>query len=45
MDYFNSIDYLEPKCPGCGTILKYGINTEFSESLNAMVCKNCGAKI
>ena len=45
MNYFNSIDHLEPKCSKCGIILDYGVNTFFKEDVMAHVCKACGNKV
>ena len=45
INYFNVVEYLEPKCPGCGVKLDYGVNTEYNEKINSHVCLNCGTKI
>ncbi|MBN2368058.1 hypothetical protein JXC34_03490 [Candidatus Woesearchaeota archaeon] len=42
MEYFNSVEFLEPKCPKCGIVLDYGTNTEFKDDVNAHVCLMCG---
>ncbi len=42
MNYFEAVEYLEPKCPKCGVILDYGTNTEFNEEMMAHVCLMCG---
>ena len=41
---FNSVEFLEPRCPNCNTILKYGINTKFDKKDNH-ICNNCGTTI
>jgi len=35
------VDFLEPKCPHCGTILAYGLNTEYKDEEQAHVCLMC----
>ena len=42
MDFFNSLDYLEPRCPKCSAKLDYGVNTSFDDSAHSHVCTNCG---
>ncbi|MFH1848864.1 MAG: hypothetical protein ABH879_01625 [archaeon] len=41
-NYFESMDYLEPRCPGCNVILDYGVNTSFNDKLDVHVCNKCG---
>jgi len=41
LNLFESMEFLEPKCPNCGTVLDYGINTRFDEKLGAHVCLKC----
>ena len=45
LNVFNSIDHLEPKCPGCDIKIDYGVNTKFDEEHDAHVCQECGAII
>lgn len=42
LNIFNSIEYLEPKCPNCRSVVDYGISTIFNERIMSHVCK-CGA--
>ncbi len=42
INFFNSIEYLEPRCEKCGSKIEYGLTTEFSEKLNAHICLKCG---
>jgi len=42
-DIFSSIEYLEPKCPKCGSVLKYGVNTQYDDEAKSHVCLKCGA--
>ncbi|MCP3682321.1 MAG: hypothetical protein GY861_06485 [bacterium] len=42
LNLFNSMDFLEPKCPKCGVILDYGENTRFDRKENAHICDGCG---
>ena len=39
---FNDLSIIEPQCPNCKSVLKYGINTEFDDKENAHKCLNCG---
>ncbi len=41
MNFFDSLEHLEPKCPTCRTILDYGVNTEFNDEEGAHVCVKC----
>lgn len=41
-DVFNSVDYLEPKCPKCKGKIDYGVTTEWDDNENAHKCKDCG---
>ncbi|AJF62089.1 TPA: hypothetical protein HA239_05475 [Candidatus Woesearchaeota archaeon] len=45
MNYFDSTQYLEPRCEKCGIVLDYGTNTEFNEKLMSQVCMVCGNKL
>jgi hypothetical protein len=42
LNYFDSLEILEPKCPKCGIILDYGVNTVFKDEVMAHVCSMCG---
>ena len=42
INFFELVDYLEPKCPKCQTVLEYGVNTEYDEKKKAHICINCG---
>jgi len=41
LNLFESMEFLEPKCPKCGTVLDYGVNTRFDEKLGTHVCLEC----
>jgi hypothetical protein len=43
MNYFDSVEFLEPKCPQCGIVLDYGQNTEYSDNVMSHVCLMCSA--
>ena len=45
LNFFDSVDYLEPKCPRCKIKLDYGMNTRYDEKLESHVCLNCGNKL
>ena len=38
---YDSMDFLEPKCPKCGTLIEYGVSTTFDEKKNTHVCNKC----
>jgi hypothetical protein len=42
LNLFNSIEFLEPKCPNCGSVLDYGVNTNFDEKKGVHICIKCG---
>jgi len=42
MNLFNSVEYLEPKCPNCGNKIDYGITTTWDDKKEAHICNNCG---
>ena len=42
IDFFNSTNYLEPKCPKCGTKVEWGITTRFDDEKETQVCAECG---
>jgi len=39
--FFNSVEHLEPKCPGCSGKIDYGITTSYSEKAKAHECNGC----
>jgi hypothetical protein len=45
MEYFNSMDFLEPKCRACGSVIEYGITTEFKDDIMSHICLSCGSPI
>lgn len=45
IDFFNSLEHLEPKCPKCEIKIDWGINTEWSEEKEVQVCKKCGSEL
>ncbi|MFC1742316.1 hypothetical protein ACFL3V_07310 [Nanoarchaeota archaeon] len=45
VDFFNSPDYLEPKCPKCKVKIEWGVNTEFCDTKETQVCVNCGTPV
>jgi transcription initiation factor TFIIIB Brf1 subunit/transcription initiation factor TFIIB len=45
LNFFNSLKYLEPRCPKCNIVLDYGVNTEFDEKKKSHICMKCGAVI
>lgn len=45
IDFFNSVEYLEPKCPKCDIKIEWGINTEWDDEKETQVCKKCRTAI
>ncbi|NQU78323.1 hypothetical protein HQ545_00995 [Candidatus Woesearchaeota archaeon] len=45
VDFFNSVEYLEPKCPKCEIKIEWGVNTEWSDRIDSQVCIQCGTKL
>ncbi len=45
VDFFNELDYLEPRCPGCNIKIDWGVNTEWNDEKETQVCKNCGHEL
>ncbi len=42
LNFFDSMQYLEPRCPKCKIVIDYGVNTKYNQKLGAHVCLNCG---
>jgi len=42
LNVFNSMEFLEPKCPKCGTKIDYGLTTTWDEKIQAHICNGCG---
>jgi len=42
INFFSSVEYLEPKCPKCESKVDYGVTTTWDEKKKAHKCNNCG---
>ncbi len=42
LNVFDSVEYLEPKCPKCKVVLEYDTNTKFDDKKQAHICLSCG---
>lgn len=40
-NFFESIEYLEPKCPNCGTKIDWGMSTNYQDKYESHVCNTC----
>jgi phage FluMu protein Com len=40
-DFFNTVDYLEPRCPNCKVKIEWGLNTEWSDQHETQICLGC----
>ncbi len=45
INFFNSMEHLEPECPGCKVKIEYGVNTQYDEAKKVHLCVACGAVI
>ncbi|MFH0977755.1 MAG: hypothetical protein V1837_00490 [Candidatus Woesearchaeota archaeon] len=45
INFFEAVEYLEPRCPKCNEALEYGVNTSFDPKKNTHVCNACGTAI
>jgi phage FluMu protein Com len=41
VDFFNSMEHLEPRCPKCKVKIEWGTNTEWSDEHDTQICKDC----
>jgi len=42
LNFFNSLEHLEPKCKNCSTKIEYGVTTRYDEDKQAHICLKCG---
>lgn len=42
INFFNSMEHLEPKCPKCESKIDYGLTTHWDDKEGAHVCNKCG---
>ena len=42
---YDTEEFLEPKCPKCGTLLDYGENTTYDEKKDAHICNKCKTQL
>jgi hypothetical protein len=45
INFFNSMAHLEPKCPKCDIVIKYGVTTNFNNDKEKHICKECGTEL
>ncbi|MFP4403147.1 MAG: hypothetical protein ACOC3X_03630 [Nanoarchaeota archaeon] len=41
INFFNSVDFLEPKCKNCGFKIDYGVTTRWDDKINGHICIKC----
>ncbi len=41
INFFNSVEYLEPHCRHCNTRIDYGVTTEWDDKLGEHICCKC----
>jgi hypothetical protein len=42
INFFDSLEHLEPHCGKCGSKVEYGTTTKFQEDAGSHVCLKCG---
>ncbi|MDP7457858.1 MAG: hypothetical protein QGH47_03970 [Candidatus Woesearchaeota archaeon] len=42
INFFQSPEHLEPKCPKCDIKIEYDVSTTFDNRKGAHVCNSCG---
>ena len=42
LNFFEDVQYLEPRCPKCKIVVDYGANTRYDDAKGKHVCLNCG---
>jgi phage FluMu protein Com len=45
LNFFDSLSYLEPKCPKCKNKIEYDVTAKYDEKKDAMVCLQCGSEL
>jgi len=45
IDFFNTLDLLEPKCPRCESKIEYGVTTDWDDGKKCHICKGCGEQL
>lgn len=45
MNFFDSVEHLEPRCHGCGSVIDWGTSTRFDEEAESHICLFCGSKL
>lgn len=43
--FLQSVGQFQPICQGCGTKIKYGVTTKYSDKDESHKCLNCGCLI
>jgi len=42
VNFFEQVENLEPRCPGCNGKVSFGLTTEYRAQVDTHVCKTCG---
>lgn len=45
MNFFDSVEHLEPRCHKCGSVIDWGTSTRFDEETESHICLFCGTKL
>ncbi len=43
--FFNSVDYLEPRCSHCNTKIDYDVTTKWDDKYDCHVCLSCNKPV
>ena len=45
INFFNSLEYLEPRCRKCEAKIDYGVTTRYDEEKQTHICLKCGSEV
>ena len=45
INFFNSMEHLEPKCKNCQSKIEYGVTTRYDDDKETHVCIRCGCVV
>ena len=41
-NFFEQVENLEPHCPGCRSVVRFGVTTEYRDKVKTHACITCG---
>lgn len=45
INFFNSVEHLDPHCPECNNKIDYGVTTKYDDEKEAHICLDCGLQV